>query len=290
MRRLAIHHRTEYRFPAAVGLLPHRLLLRPRESHVVRIASSSLRTVPAHEVQWHRDPFDNSVAVLSFAERSSLLSIESRVVIDHFDDQPLDFIVDKAAVTHPFTYDDEARNILAPFLAPIHPEDTAAIRQWLGTQGVGAGPLETFVLLDRLNRAIPSSFRYAAREEPGVQAPALTLRRGSGSCRDFAALLLDACRVLGIAARFVSGYLYSEVSAAGDGSTHAWVEVYLPGAGWTGFDPTTGALTGNGHVSVAVSRRPDAVPPIAGSFLGGPEDAPTMHVGVSVVEVVGVRA
>ncbi len=143
-------------------------------------------------------------------------------------------------------------------------------------------PLETFALLDRMNRAIAGQFGYQMREEPGVQSPAQTLARNSGSCRDFASLFMEACRLLGLASRFVSGYLYTAATEADNASTHAWAEVYLPGAGWKGFDPTSGEVTGNRHIAVAVARHPEAVPPVAGSYLGPPDQPPSLSVAVRV--------
>ncbi len=269
MRRLDIRHLTEYLFSAPVALRPHRLLLRPRESHNVRIESSILDVVPGHTLQWKRDVLDNSVALLSFSESSARLRIESSVVIQHYEDNPFDFLVDDYAVVHPFDYAPEERLDLAPFQQLVYASDREAVDRWLGGLGL-RGPMETFLLLDRMNRGIAGGLRYQMREEPGVQPPALTLARGSGSCRDFAALFMEACRYLGLASRFVSGYLYAPGVEAGQSSTHAWAEVYLPGAGWKGFDPTIGEVTGNRHIAVAVARHPEAVPPVAGSYLGPP--------------------
>ncbi len=281
MRRLNISHVTEYQFPNPVTLLPHRLLLRPRESHNVRIESSILEILPAHTVQWKRDVLDNSVAVVSFSAPSDRLRIHSTVVIQHYEDNPFDFLVDDYAVVHPFDYAVEERAELVPFLKPVYPADQTAVQDWLMGLGLQR-PMETFTLLDRLNREIAGRFFYQMREEPGVQPPALTLARNSGSCRDFAALFLEACRHLGLASRFVSGYLYSPAAEAGIGSTHAWAEVYLPGAGWKGFDPTGGEVTGNRHIGVAAASHPEAVPPVAGSFLGVSGREPVLSVAVRV--------
>ena len=203
MRRLNINHITEYLFPGPVSLLPHRLLLRPRENHNVRIESSVLEIVPAHTLQWKRDVLDNSVAVASFHEPSERLRISSSVVIQHHEDNPFDFLMDDYAVIHPFEYAKEDRMELAPFRQGVYPADREAVQRWLNGLGLQR-PVETFTLLDRMNREVAGRFSYQLREEPGVQPPALTLARGSGSCRDFAALLMEACRHLGLASRFVS--------------------------------------------------------------------------------------
>jgi transglutaminase-like putative cysteine protease len=285
MRKLQIDHLTEYQFATDVTLLPHRLLIRPRESHSLRIASSTLAIVPAQTIAWQRDALDNSVAVVSFTTPSRSLRIESQVVIEHYDEAPLDFRVEEYAASYPFVYAAEEAALLAPLRSPAWPSDRAIVEQWLRDLALGSSKLETFALLDQLNRAICRDFRYQAREEAGVQSPASTLAGKSGSCRDFAALLLDACRHLGLASRFVSGYHTSHANDAGPGSTHAWAEVYLPGPGWKGFDPTAGVVTGSEHIAVAVARHPEAVPPVTGSYLGPKEPRPNMHVAVRVFAV-----
>ncbi|MDB4990322.1 MAG: cysteine protease, partial [Myxococcaceae bacterium] len=283
VRRLQIDHRTEYQFAGQVTLLPHRLLLRPRESHSVRITSSRLTISPAHAIRWQRDAFDNSVAVVSFAEIASTLQIVSEVVIEHFDDTPLDFVVDPDATFYPFAYSPEDVARLAPLRAMSWYQDYAAVERYLAELGVlGTAGVQTFTVLDTLNRAIARDFRYQAREDQGVQSPAQTLSMRSGSCRDLAALFLDGCRQLGLASRFVSGYHTSYANDTGPGSTHAWAEVYIPGPGWTGFDPTAGVVTGNEHIAVAVARHPETVPPVAGSYLGPATPAPLLSVSVRV--------
>jgi transglutaminase-like putative cysteine protease len=281
MRRIEISHVTEYLFSSRVSLLPHRLLLRPRENHNVRIESSVLEITPAHTLQWKCDVLDNSVALVRFHEPSDRLRISSSVVIQHYEENPFDFLVDDYAVIHPFEYAEEHRAELAPFQQSVYPSDRDAVQRWLDGLGMQQ-PMETFVLLDRMNREIAGGFRYQMREEPGVQPPALTLASKSGSCRDFAALFIEACRFLGLASRFVSGYLFAPATAAGNASTHAWAEVYLPGAGWIAFDPTIGEVAGNKHIAVAVARHPEAVPPVAGSYLGAPDQRPLLTVAVRV--------
>jgi transglutaminase-like putative cysteine protease len=283
VRRLQIDHRTEYRFPESVTLLPHRLLLRPRESHSVRIFSSLLAITPAHTLRWQRDAFDNSAALVSFSELASTLEIVSKVIIEHFDDTPLDFVVDPEATFYPFTYSSEDVARLAPQRAMSWYGDYAAVEQYLREIGLmAAHGWQTFSVLDTFNRAIARDFRYQAREEQGVQSPGQTLATRSGSCRDLAALFLDGCRLLGLASRFISGYHTSYANETGPGSTHAWAEVYIPGPGWTGFDPTAGVVTGNEHIAVAVARHPEAVPPVSGSYLGPASPAPILSVSVRV--------
>lgn len=285
MQRLNISHVTEYRFAAPVSLQAHRLLLHPRESHNIRIESSVLDIFPAHVVQWKRDVLDNSVAVVRFSHMTERLLITSNVVIQHYDDNPFDFLIDDYAVAHPFAYANDEQAELAPFRQPVYPADQLQVQAWLDSLGL-IRPIQTFALLDQMNRSISSQFRYQMREEPGVQSPAFTLTSNSGSCRDFAALFIEACRHLGLASRFVSGYLDTLLSGDSHGSTHAWAEVYLPGAGWKGFDPTSGEVTGNRHIATAVARHPEAVPPVAGSYLGPPNLSPVLSVAVRVSTLV----
>jgi transglutaminase-like putative cysteine protease len=282
MRRLAIQHLTEYRFASPSWLLPHRMLLRPRENHGLRIVSSSLEIAPKPSIRWHRDALDNSVAMVSFAVESTGLRVASSLVVEHAGESALDFVLEDHAVMYPFGYVTAEAAMLAPFRVPTWPEDYVALEQWLTGLGLRVGSIETFVLLDRMNRAINESLRYEVREEFGVQSPALTLGRRAGSCRDFATLFMEACRQLGLASRFVSGYLYAPLNSAITGASHAWAEVYLPGAGWRGFDPTCGRLADADHIAVAVAHHPEHVAPIAGSFVGNASIRPTLSVAVDV--------
>jgi transglutaminase-like putative cysteine protease len=287
MRHLNISHITEYQFSQPVSLLPHRLLLRPRENHNVRIESADLQIFPAHTLQWKRDVLDNSVARVAFPGPADRLRIASSVVIQHYEDNPFDFLLDDYAVIHPFDYAEEDRVELAPFRQPVYPADQETVQRWLDGLGLQR-PIQTFTLLDRMNHEISTRLVYQMREEPGVQPPALTLALNSGSCRDFAALFMEASRRLGLASRFVSGYLFTSDTDAGNASTHAWTEVYLPGAGWKGFDPTSGEVTGSRHIAAAVARHPEAIPPVAGSYLGPPGQSPLLSVAVRVSAVVDV--
>lgn len=286
MRRLHISHLTEYLFPVPVTLLPHRLLLRPREDHNVRIESSLLEITPAHTVQWKRDALGNSLGLVAFTAPADRLRIASVVLIEHYDDNPFDFLLDEHAVWHPFEYAPETRADLAPFLPAVYPGDQHTVGRWLEAVGLRQ-PMQTFPLLTHLNQEIARRFQYQLREAPGVQSPAVTLASHSGSCRDFAALFIEACRHLGLASRFVSGYLYSAATEYWNASTHAWAEVYLPGAGWKGFDPTSGEVAGNRHIATAVARHPEAVPPVAGDYVGPAGMRPYLSVTVQVRALYG---
>lgn len=282
MRRLNIAHVTEYQFSAPVSLLPHRLRLRPLESHSLRIESSTLDIFPAHSIRWFQDVLGNSVATVSFGDISNSLHVLSEVVIAVYDDAPLDFLMEDYAVDCPFDYVIDDLPDLAPFLQSVYPNDQALLHDWLDGLGLLQWPIETFSLLSRLNCEIANTFTYQIREEEGVQSPAQTLKLNSGSCRDFAALFMEACRSIGLACRFVSGYLHMPFNEEGNASTHAWAEVYLPGPGWKGFDPTSGLITGNQHIPIAVARHPEAVPPVSGSFVGPTGLRPALMVSVRV--------
>ncbi|WP_411728048.1 transglutaminase family protein [Methyloglobulus sp.] len=290
MRRLQIKHLTTYQYADSVTLLPHKLLLRPREGHDIRIESAELIISPPYQLQWQRDVYDNAVTQATFFESSSRLSIDSRVLIQHYDDQPLDFLVADYAVFFPFQYDATESVDLGPYLSVIFDQDRPMLSTWLRQFWYAGQVVETYLLLEWINKAIATGFTYQQREELGVQTPAATLTRGTGSCRDFAALFIDACRSLGLAARFVSGYLYSPTLPKGQGATHAWSEVYLPGAGWKGFDSTSGQVVGNQHIAVAVSRHPETVPPVSGAFTLPPTATPQSPVMSVLVEVSEIPA
>jgi transglutaminase-like putative cysteine protease len=280
MQRYKILHRTYYNFSGEVQLEPHALRLRPRESHELHIESSTLEIKPAATLRWHRDVEDNSIAIATFTEPASQLAIESEVIIQQFNQVPLDFLVADYALDYPFTYTAEDSIVLSPYMNGAADTSANLLTEWVAKLAPAGERLQTYVLLKRLNRHIQQTLAYQVREEPGVQTAAETLARGTGSCRDFAHLFLQAARRLGLAARFVSGYLHAQPSTANYGATHAWAEVYLPGAGWKGFDPTIGEIAGTSHIAVAVARLPESVPPVAGSFVGPP--GASLDVGVWV--------
>jgi transglutaminase-like putative cysteine protease len=283
MRQLEILHRTTYRFPATVRLGPHRLLLRPREGADLRIELSRLETTPKATLRWLRDEYDNAVAIASFESNASQLDISSTVIVQQYNVAPLDFLVAESAVNYPFTYDADAALMLQPYLARPSSHDEAAISAWLAKWWRRGEAIQTYALLDRLCTGINKTLTYQVREQPGVQSAAQTVQRGIGSCRDFATLLMEVARHLGLAARFVSGYLNSPPAAGSSGSTHAWAEVYIPGAGWKGFDPTIGEVAGSKNIAVAVARVADAVSPVTGTYFG-PKGA-ELEVGVWVKEL-----
>ena len=283
MRRYKILHRTYYNFPAAVQLGPHVLRLRPREGHELHIESETLEITPPATLRWHRDVEDNSVAIATFDTPATQLVIESEVIIQQFNESPLDFLVADYAIDYPFAYSPEDRVVLSPYMNGADHTASDPLTVWIANFWKPGEPIQTYALLQRLSVHIQQNLAYQIREEPGVQTAADTLSRGTGSCRDFANLFMEASQRLGLAARFVSGYLYAEPSAVNYGSTHAWAEVFLPGAGWKGFDPTIGKIVGTDHIAVAVARLPESVPPVAGSFAGPP--GASLDVGVWVTEL-----
>lgn len=283
--KIRIQHRTTYNYNQPVSFGQHKIMCRPREGHDLHIESSILEINPAHTIRWMRDVNGNSLAKVDFTQSASQLSIYSEVILQQYDTNPLDFILEESAVTYPFVYDSHSLPELTPFMALIYPKDSAVLREWLGQFWKPGDKPQTIALLQNLNAHINQTFQYQRRDEAGVQTPAETLKKNSGSCRDFATLLLEACRSWGLAARFVSGYMQCEATEAGGGSTHAWTEVYLPGAGWKGFDPTSGIMTGSQHVTVAVSRDPENAAPIAGSFQGLANAFQGIQVNVTVVQI-----
>ena len=195
------------------------------------------------------------------------LVIDCEFVVETSEANPFDFIIEPEAIEYPFNYDYDLLQELRPLIQPIYVRDESRVREWLNRFWRAGKRINTFDLLQQINCDIYRTLDYRRREERGVQSPAETLENNSGSCRDFAALFIEACRVLGLAARFVSGYTYSS-DVTGGISMHAWGEVFLPGAGWIGFDPSLGILADAQFVPVAVSRHPESATPVSGTYIG----------------------
>ena len=279
MQRYKILHRTYYNFSSTVTLGPHFLRLRPREDYELRIESFSLNITPKATLLWHRDAEGNSVATATFDIATQQLVFESELIIQQYNEAPLNFMVADYAVHYPFNYTQDDQVLLSPYIQLPDQDTQQQIKQWTQQLWQAGEKIQTYTALQRIASHIFKNFTYKLREEPGVQTAKETLACNTGSCRDFAQLFMDAAKCMGLAARFVTGYLHAPgLDAAG--ATHAWAEVYLPGAGWKGFDPTIGAMAGTDHIPVAVARLSKSVPPIEGSFIGEPKS--TLDVGVWV--------
>ena len=262
-------------------LQPHRLRLHPRSSHNLAVVYATLACSPAAALQWSQDAFGNLVAVASFHEMASELRVTSQFVVDLTVEEWPVFQIDPQVHSYPFGYSPDEVMDLGGFMAL---PDRAAPDVAAWARGfVRGAPTDTLSLLKDINAGVLGAAAYGARDEEGVQSASETLARRSGSCRDFAALFIDAVRHLGFGARAVSGYLADDGPATtGPSTTHAWAEVYLPGAGWIAFDPTHNRVGGGKLIAVAVGRTSDAIVPVTGGYSGSPEDFLNMTVSVSI--------
>jgi transglutaminase-like putative cysteine protease len=284
---LTVRHVTTYRYKQLVAFGEHRMMLRPRDSYDQKLLDTRLVITPEPlDVRWVHDVFGNCVAIARFAGRGSELRFESVIRLDHSPTNALDFQIEEYAARYPFTYSAEEmpdllRSMERQYLDPEHEIDRWA-RQFLRHDG----RTDTTEMLAAMTHAIRQNLTYETREESGIQDPVRTLRLGSGSCRDFAVLMMEAVRSLGLAAHFVSGYLYVPEGGSdrriGGGATHAWLRVYLPGAGWVEFDPTNGIVGNHDLIRVAVVRDPRQAVPVSGTWTGFPSDALGMTVEVQV--------
>ena len=300
MVRYDIVHTTVYHYKQPVTFGEHRVMFRPRDSHDLRVLATDLQISPQAQVRLIQDPHSNSLALVQPLVPADELRIVCSFSIEHAHTYNLELPLAPAAEVFPFAYSLDERFDLENYLRPNHDDPgghlTAWARQFIRTDGYTG----TRDLLVRMNQSIRANFRYAERDEEGTQAPQTTLKLASGSCRDFALLMMEAARRLGIATRFVSGYLYDPALDAGTGadaatgtdavpggtvgagSTHAWLQAYLPGAGWVPFDPTNNLLGGSQLIRVGVARDPSQAAPIAGVWYGEPDD----YLGMKVTVVV----
>lgn len=280
MTKLRIEHHTIYSYARPVAFGRHRLVLRPREGHDLRVESMELMIAPEHQLTWARDVFGNSIAIVDFLVDADKLEFRSEVVVQRFPPFPLEEPHEPWPIAYPVQYEPMETTVAAAYEAPSYPDDLEELRQWLSAEIPAPDPNDAEGYVHSLGAAIHRSVKYQRRSERGVQTPAQTLQLASGSCRDMATLMMDAVRSLGIAARFASGYLDCPASIAGRASTHAWAEVYLPTLGWRGFDPTLGEATSLKHVVTGVSNHPRGVMPISGMFTGASSDYLEMSVQV----------
>jgi len=287
MSLLTVRHVTTYRYSERVRFGEHRMMFRPRESHDLRIVSTRLDIRPfPSDLRWLHDAFDNSVAIAAFDDAASELRFDSTVTLEHIETALPDYALEIGARMFPFQYSDEERPDLASALTRRYPCDD--LGPWTSGFLASSGSTHTMSLLHSMARGIKDEFAYQRRSEKGVQSPGETLQRRSGSCRDFAVLMMEGVRSLGIAARFVSGYIVvPEVNRdadAGGGSTHGWMQAYLPGAGWVDFDPTNSIVGNRNLIRVAVAWDQRQALPLWGTFIGPASSFRGMDVDVSVIE------
>jgi transglutaminase-like putative cysteine protease len=282
-----VRHLTVYRYSEPVGLGEHRMMFRPRESHDLRLLEARLDINPRPiRLRWLHDVFDNSIAIATFDGSTAELRFDSVVTLEHVALTLPDYPLEEYAQTYPFRYSDDEWPNLARALAHHYPSDAVArwVRQFLDPSGT----IETMSLLRSITLAIKDQCVYIRRSEKGIQSPHETLQSRRGSCRDLAVLMMEATRALGLAARFVSGYIFvpnvDAGSAVGGGATHAWMQVYLPGAGWVDFDPTNSTIGNRNLIRVAVAWDPKLVLPLWGTFIGPASSALGMDVTVTVTE------
>lgn len=285
---LTVRHTTRYRYSEPVKFGEHRMMFRPREGYDQRVIDAKLTIGPEPVVLRHtHDVFGNCVTFAAFKRPSEVLSFESEVVLQHSPTVPNLGDDTAAAGDFPFAYSAEDMPDLLRCIERHHHDPDGALERWARRFLRPRGATGVLELLADMTKAIHNDFRYIRRLEGGCQSPLETLRIGGGSCRDFAMLMIEAVRSLGLAARFVSGYIYTPPRAGerkGGGHTHAWVRVYLPSCGWVEFDPTNGIVGSEGLVRVAVARDPRQAVPLSGVW-NGPAGA---YVGMEVE--VDVRA
>jgi transglutaminase-like putative cysteine protease len=287
MTLLAVRHVTTYHYNQPVSFGEHRIMFRPRDSYDQKLLDARIEIDPAPSaLRWIHDVFGNCVAIARFSKEASELRFESNIRLDHLPLNAPDFQMEDYAQTYPFAYSAEEmpdlmRTMERQYLDPDH-----QIHRWVQKFLHQGRPTRTGELLMTLTYAIKESFTYNRRSETGIQDPLTTLMLNRGTCRDFAILMIEAVRALGLAARFVSGYIYSPSldgsGHVGGGSTHAWCQVYLPGAGWVEFDPTNGIIGNRDLIRIAVARDPRQAVPLSGTWTGEPSDFLEMSVEVNV--------
>lgn len=286
MPLLDVRHTTIYRYAKPVAFGEHRAMLRPRDSHDLKLLSATFTISPVPNLHWVHDVFGNSITIFEFTAPAAELRIESRIQLEHYALEQPDYPIARDAGRWPFAYSASDRLDLGPTLDRHYPDEKGIVRGW-ALDILGGREIGTMRLLTTLTHAVKDELKYTTRHEEGTQTPLETLEKGSGSCRDYALLLMEALRSLGFAARFVTGYLYDPAmdggaAVQGAGATHAWCQVYLPGAGWLELDPTNAIIGGKNLIRIAVARDPKQAVPLSGSFIGAPADYLGMEVDVQV--------
>jgi len=271
---VALNHRTTYRYDRPIALSPQVVRLRPAPHSRTPILSYSMTITPkGHFLNWQQDPFSNYLGRLVFPEKTDVFAVEVDLIAEMIVINPFDFFLEPTAESFPFAYDPALKIELGPYLV----REPASARLSAYLKEIDRSPQRTIDFFVALNMRLSQDIRYLIRMEPNVQSCEQTLASGSGSCRDSAWLLVNILRHLGLAARFVSGYLIQLAPdvksldgpsgpAADFTDLHAWTEVYLPGAGWVGMDPTSGLFAGEGHIPLACSPEPQSAAPITGAL------------------------
>jgi transglutaminase-like putative cysteine protease len=288
MPLLTIHHKTEYRYDRPVAFGEHRIMLRPRDGHDLRVLKGTLEIEPKPaSLRWIHDVFGNSVAIATFEARAKTLTFSSTATVEHNPAEEFALTADDTAYFYPFLYNDEEFPDLVQFITPQYGDPDGELSAWARGFLDEQGMTPTYNILSGMTHGIREAFTYRKRHEHGTQHPLDTLQTKSGTCRDYALFMIEALRRLGIAARFVSGYLFIPGDRAhgyvGGGSTHAWVQVYLPSAGWIEFDPTNGIIGTRDLVRVAVARDPRQAIPLHGTYMGPADAFVGMNVSINVV-------
>ncbi|WP_316296132.1 transglutaminase family protein [Aestuariicoccus sp. MJ-SS9] len=282
---LDIVHTTSYRYRHAVSLGPHRLMLRPRETRELRLLSHTLAITPTATVTWAHDVAGNAIATAVFDGQTDHLVIESRASVELTAPAWPVFAIAASAAQYPFVYAADEWTDLGALTIPQYCDPDGRLSRWV-EDFVMARPTDTLSLLKDISNGVFTQISYQSRDTEGTQSPIETLDRRWGSCRDFAVLLAEAARTLGLGSRIVSGYLsdpeMSLVGSAASGSTHAWVEIFVPGAGWIAFDPTNRSFGSRNLIPVAVGRGIHQIVPVSGSFSGGLGALSDLAVGVEV--------
>ncbi len=284
MARLCIHHETLYAYERPVRFAPHRLLVRPRDSHAIRIVEASL-TLPPGKTRWQYDALGNSICWFEPTNESTSLSIVSDLVIERFPAPLAPMRIRRPQTATPIVYETSDRHVVAPFMEPLTDDPEGELLDWVRSR-IGRPDEPVLDFVRRLNTSIRDDFVYQRRHVGPPQDPAETVRCGSGTCRDFAWLMVESLRRLGYAARFVTGYLYSpRTEIRGAGATHAWCEVFLPDYGWTEFDPTNALVESADLIPVAVTRTTEEAAPVTGGIFGNAgRSTLTVHVDVRSLE------
>jgi transglutaminase-like putative cysteine protease len=288
MTTLTVKHVTTYSYRSPVRLAEHRMMLRPRDSNDQRLVNASLDIEPPPQsLRWIHDVFDNCVAIAKFAGQTQNLRVESNITVEHIPSGEPEVLLEDHARFYPFSYDAEEMPDLARAIERHNPDTSGDLDRWVRRFVNQGRPTETGTLLMTLAYAIKEGLSYERRTARGTQSPLQTLAARRGSCRDLATLMMEAARALGIAARFVCGYLYVPERDTGEhylggGSTHAWCRGYLPGAGWVEFDPTNGIAGNQDLIRVAVARDARQAIPLHGAYFGNAADEEGMVVSVNV--------